>query len=429
MYDKLKEADPETYGIISKELERQQNGLEMIPSESFASLPVLEALGSIMNNKYSEGYPKKRYYGGNEFIDEAEILAIERAKKLFGAEHANVQPYSGSPANLEAYFALLKPGDTVMGMDLTHGGHLTHGHKVNFTGKTYNFVQYGVDEKTEMLDMDAVRKMAKECNPKMIVSGFTAYPRSIDFKQFHEISEEVGAYSMADISHIAGLIAGNVHPSPFPDFDLVTSTTHKTLCGPRGAIIMSKIEDRLKEKYHPNSKLTLARRIDRAVFPGMQGGPHNHQIAAKAVAFGLALKPEFKDWAAQVVKNSKSLADSLINQGIRLVSGGTDNHLILADLTSINVTGQEAETALDEVGITVNKNTIPFEKRSPFDPSGIRMGTPALTNRGFTASDMTQVGELMAKTVKNVGNKDVLEDVKKQVLELTGRHPLYEDLN
>ncbi|MBT3406626.1 serine hydroxymethyltransferase [Candidatus Woesearchaeota archaeon] len=429
MYDKLKEADPETYGIISKELERQQNGLEMIPSESFASLPVLEALGSIMNNKYSEGYPKKRYYGGNEFIDEAEILAIERAKKLFGAEHANVQPYSGSPANLEAYFALLKPGDTVMGMNLTHGGHLTHGHKVNFTGKTYNFVQYGVDEKTEMLDMDAVRKMAKECNPKMIVSGFTAYPRSIDFKQFHEIAEEVGAYSMADISHIAGLIAGGAHPSPFPFFDLVTTTTHKTLCGPRGAIIMSKIEDRLKEKYHPNSKLTLARRIDRAVFPGMQGGPHNHQIAAKAVAFGLALKPEFKDWAAQVVKNSKSLADSLMNQGIRLVSGGTDNHLILADLTSINVTGQEAETALDEVGITVNKNTIPFEKRSPFDPSGIRMGTPALTNRGFTASDMTQVGELMAKTVKNVGNKDVLEDVKKQVLELAGRHPLYSGLN
>lgn len=421
----LETLDPAIATFIANEKQRQHDGLEMIPSESFPSKAVLEALGSVFNNKYSEGYPKKRYYGGNEFVDEVEQLAIDRAKKLFGAEHANVQPYSGSPANAAIYFALLERGDKVMGMSLSQGGHLTHGHSVNFSGKYYSFAQYGVDKETEQIDMDAVRKMAIVEQPKMIVSGFTAYPRTIDFKQFAEIAADVGAYSMVDMSHIAGLIAGDAHPSPFPFTDVVMTTTHKTLCGPRGAMILSKLEDPLKQKYHPESKLTLAQRIDKAVFPGLQGGPHNHAIAAKAVAFGEALQPSFKIFAQQIVKNAQALAESLLEQGLRLVSGGTDNHLLLVDLTKLGVTGQQAETALDKAGITVNKNTIPYDPRGPFDPSGIRLGTPALTCRGMKESEMKDIGIWIAEAVKNYENEERLKRVRGHVFDLTKQYSLY----
>jgi len=421
----LRNFDPVVSDLIELEKKRQNNGLEMIPSESFPSKAILEALGSVFNNKYSEGYPGKRYYGGNEFVDKVEQLAIDRAKQIFGAEHVNVQSYSGSPANMAIYFALLDFNDKVMGMSLSEGGHLTHGHKVNFSGKAYNFVQYGVDKETELIDMDVIRKMAIAEQPKLIISGATAYPRKYDFKEFAEIAAEVGAYSMADVSHIAGLIAGEVHENPFPSTDVVMTTTHKTLCGPRGAIIMSKKEDPLKEKYHPGSKLTLASRIDKAVFPGLQGGPHNHMIAAKAVAFGEALKPEFKDWANQVVINAKSLADSIMEQGIRLVSGGTDNHLLLADLSKLGVTGQQAETALDKAGITVNKNTIPYDPRSPFDPSGIRLGTPALTCRGMGVGEMKDIGKWIAEVVKNHADDIRVSKIREKVLDLTKQFPMY----
>lgn len=421
----LAQLDPAVAILVSSEKQRQHDGLEMIPSESFPSKAVLEALGSVLNNKYSEGYPKKRYYGGNEFVDEIEQLAIDRAKKLFCAEHANVQPYSGSPANAAIYFALLERGDKVMGMSLSQGGHLTHGHTVNFSGKYYSFSQYGLDKKTERLDMDAVRKLALLEQPKMIVSGYTAYPRAIDFKHFAEIASEVGAYSMVDMSHIAGLIAGGAHQSPFPFTDVVMTTTHKTLCGPRGAMILSKIEDPLKQKYHPESKLTLAQRIDKAVFPGLQGGPHNHAIAAKAVAFGEALQPSFTVFAHQIVKNAQALADSLMEQGLRLVSGGTDNHLLLVDLTKLGVTGQQAETALDRAGITVNKNTIPYDPRGPFDPSGIRLGTPALTCRGMKEAEMKDIGHWIAEAVKNYENQERLNHVREKVLDLTKQYQMY----
>ena len=422
----LRDTDPIVYDLILKEKKRQTEGLELIPSESYASSAVIAALGSVFNNKYSEGYPRKRYYGGNEFVDQVEELAIERAKKLFNCEHANVQPYSGSPANLEAYFALMNFGDKAMGMSLTEGGHLTHGHPVNFSGKAYKFVQYGVEKETELLDMDSIRKLAEKEKPKLIVSGATAYPRIIDFKEFSEIAKDVDAYAMADIAHIAGLIAGGAHPSCFPFMDVVTTTTHKTLNGPRGAMIMCKKEDRLQQKYCPDSKLNLAQRIDKAVFPGMQGGPHDNQIAAKAVAFGEALKPEFKNYAHQVVKNARALAESLMDGGIRLVTGGTDNHLILADLTPVNVTGKQAEEALDKALITLNKNTIPFETRSPFDPSGIRMGTPAITSRGFKESECREVGNLIVKAVKKWNDDSALKKVRQEVIELTKNFPMYD---
>lgn len=411
--------------IIAKERKRQEEGLEMIPSESYASKAVMQAVGSLLNNKYAEGYPGKRYYGGTVFVDEAEQLAIDRAKQVFGAAHVNVQPYSGSPANIAVLFALLNFGDPVLGMSLAEGGHLTHGHKVNFSGKAYKFAQYGVDPKTHRIDMDAVRKLALEHKPKLIISGATAYPRHFDFKAFHEIAEKVGAYSMADISHIAGLIAGSVHPSPFPFTDIVTTTTHKTFCGPRGGIIMCKVEDRLHDLHHPTSKFTMAQLIDRAIFPGLQGGPHEHQIAAKAVALGEMLKPDFKLFAAQIVKNAKALADSLMAEGINLISGGTDNHLILADLRSVGVGGQAAETALDAAGITVNKNMIPGDPRPPMDPSGIRMGTPALTQRGMKEGEMQHIGKLMAKAIRNHQDAAVLARVRGEVLELTREFPLY----
>ncbi|HLD18605.1 MAG TPA: serine hydroxymethyltransferase [Candidatus Nanoarchaeia archaeon] len=408
----LKTQDSEVWNAIDSELRRQQDGLEMIPSENYASKAVLEALGSVMTNKYSEGYPGKRYYGGNEFIDVVERLAIERAKKLFGAEHANVQPYSGSPANIEIYFALLKFGDKVMGLNLAHGGHLTHGHPVNFSGKAYQFVQYGVDKETEQLDYEAIRELAIKEKPKLIISGYTAYPRTIDFKKFSEIAEEVGAISMVDMSHISGLIAGGVHPSPFPFTDVVMTTTHKTLRGPRGAIILCK------EKF--------AQQIDKAVFPGMQGGPHDNNTAAKAVALGEAMKPEFKIYAQQIVKNSKTLAKELQKYGFRLVSGGTDNHLILVDLQNKNVTGKEAEAALDKARITVNKNMVPFDTRSPFDPSGIRLGTPAITSRGMKEEEMKQIASFMDDAIIHFRDEQKLKSIAEEVTRLTKKFPLYE---
>ena len=414
MLEHVSKSDPQIADIIRHELLRQQTVLEMIPSENIVSPAVLEAMGSVLTNKYSEGYSHKRYYGGNEYIDQMEDLAIERAKQLFGAEHVNVQSLSGSPANMAVYFALLNFGDKVMGMKLSEGGHLTHGHPVNFSGKAYQFVQYGVDPKTELLDYDLIEKQAMQEKPKMIVAGATAYPRIIDFKRFSEIAEKVGAISFADIAHIAGLVVGGVHPSPFPMFDVVSTTTHKTLRGPRSAIIMCK------EKY--------AKAIDKAVFPGLQGGPHDHINAAKAVAFGEAMTPEFKTYAQQIVKNAKALADQLNAEGIRLVTGGTDNHLLLIDLRSQNVTGQQAETALDQANITVNKNTIPYDPRSPFDPSGIRLGTPTLTSRGMKESEMTQVGQFMARAIKGWDKPSELAAVKSGVLDLCKQFPIYGEL-
>ncbi len=403
--------DKEIYNLIQKEKERINSGLELIPSENFASPAVLEALGSVFNNKYSEGYPKKRYYGGNEFVDSVETLAIERAKKLFGAEHVNVQPYSGSPANMAVYFALLQPGDKLMGMSLDMGGHLTHGHRVNFSGMLYKSVKYGVDRETEMLDYDEIRKIAKREKPKIIVSGATAYPREIDFKEFHEIAQDVGAYSMADIAHIAGLIAAGVHQSPFPFTDVVTTTTHKTLRGPRSGMIMCKKE--------------FADVIDKAVFPGLQGGPHEHVIAAKAVCFYEAMQPEFKEYAKQIIKNAKALADALMDYGFRLVTGGTDNHLILVDLKNKDVTGKEAEDALDKAGITVNKNMIPYDPRKPWDPSGIRLGTPAVTTRGMKESEMKEIARWINDAIENRNDEDRLKKIRECVREFVKDFPVY----
>lgn len=403
--------DKEIYNLIQKEKERINSGLELIPSENFASPAVLEALGSVFNNKYSEGYPKKRYYGGNEFVDSVETLAIERAKKLFGAEHVNVQPYSGSPANMAVYFALLRPGDKLMGMSLDMGGHLTHGHRVNFSGMLYKSVKYGVDRETEMLDYDEIRKIAEREKPKIIVSGATAYPREIDFKEFHEIAQDVGAYSMADIAHIAGLIAAGVHQSPFPFTDVVTTTTHKTLRGPRSGMIMCKKE--------------FADVIDKAVFPGLQGGPHEHVIAAKAVCFYEAMQPEFKEYAKQIIKNAKALADALMDYGFRLVTGGTDNHLILVDLKNKDVTGKEAEDALDKAGITVNKNMIPYDPRKPWDPSGIRLGTPAVTTRGMKESEMKEIARWINDAIENRNDESRLKKIRECVREFVKDFPVY----
>ncbi len=424
----LKE-DKIIYKAIKDEIGRQQGGLEMIPSENFVSPAVLEALGSVLTNKYSEGFPGKRYYGGNEFIDVVEKTAIARAKKLFNVEHANVQPYSGSPANQEVYMALLKPGDKIMGMSLTHGGHLTHGWKVSFSGIYYHPAPYGVNEETHRLDYDRILKRAKEERPKLIIVGASAYPREIDFAAFGKIAREVDAYLLADVAHIAGLIIAGVHNSPVPYADVITTTTHKTLRGPRGAMIMCPTkEDRLKELHHPDSKWNLADLVDRAVFPGLQGGPHNHQTAAIAVALEEASTTEFKHYGVQVVKNAKALAERLIEHDFKLVTGGTDNHLILIDLTNKNISGQEAETVLDEVGITTNKNTVPFDKRKPMDPSGIRLGTPAITTRGFKEEDMEVVADLIAKTINNSKKELVKKEVRKKVTELTDKYPIYTDL-
>ena len=423
----IEKDDKEVLETIKKEHKRLNEGVELIPSENVVSKAVLQAMGSIFTNKYSEGYPEKRYYGGNEFVDLVENLAIERAKKLFGAEHVNVQPYSGSPANQAVFFALLNLGDTFMGFDLTAGGHLTHGSPVNFSGRHYKCVSYNVGKETELLDYDRIMEQAKEAKPKMIISGLTAYPRKIDFKAFQEICDEVNAYHMADIAHIAGLCATGVHENPVPICDVVTTTTHKTLRGPRGGMIMCKIED----KFDPNGKKNLAQKIDSAVFPGLQGGPHDHVNAAKAVAFGEDLKPEFKIHCRQIVKNAKALADTLMGKGLELVTGGTDNHLMVIKLVNKGLTGKgkEVQTALDAAGITVNKNTIPYEPGSPFNPSGIRLGTPAVTTRGFKESEMKAIGEAIATVIDNVDDKAVIGKVRKDILELCRHFPLYPEFD
>jgi len=389
------------YEIIQSETKRQKEGIELIPSENYVSEAVLEAIGSIMTNKYSEGYPGKRYYGGQEYIDQMENVAIDRAKELFRAEHVNVQPYSGSPANTAVYFALLEYGDTVMGMKLDHGGHITHGLPISFSGKSYNFISYGVDKDTEIIDMEEVRRLALEHKPKMIIAGFSAYPRTLDWKKFQEIADEVGAITMADIAHIAGLIAGGVLESPVPYFDVVTTTTHKTLRGPRGAMIMCK------EKY--------AKAINRAIFPGLQGGPHDHTNAGKAVAFKEALDPSFKIYCEQILKNAKALGERLKEHGFRLVSGGTENHLLLIDLRNKNIGGKEAEIALDKVGITCNKNTIPFDPNPPFTPSGIRMGTPAVTTRGMKEDEMVKIADFINEAIENITDENKLVEIKEEV--------------
>ncbi|GGK25840.1 serine hydroxymethyltransferase [Caldalkalibacillus thermarum] len=412
--DILHKQDPEIYAAIQAELGRQRSKIELIASENFVSRAVLEAMGSVLTNKYAEGYPGRRYYGGCEHVDVAEELARERVKKLFGAEHANVQPHSGAQANMAVYFTVLQPGDTVLGMNLSHGGHLTHGSPVNFSGTLYNFVDYGVDPDTHRIDYDQVLEKAKQHKPKLIVAGASAYPRVIDFARLKEIADEVGALLMVDMAHIAGLVATGHHPSPVPYADFVTSTTHKTLRGPRGGLILCKAE--------------YAKQIDKAVFPGMQGGPLMHIIAAKAVAFKEALSPEFKAYSQAIIDNAKQLAESLIERGFKLVSGGTDNHLILIDVRNFNLTGKQAEHLLDEVGITCNKNTIPFDPESPFVTSGIRIGTAAVTTRGFDTQAMEEIADLMALTLKHPEDERKQQEARERVRQLTERFPLYPEL-
>lgn len=408
------EQDPQLWAAIAAEKKRQQGNIELIASENIVSEGVLAAQGSVLTNKYAEGYPGKRYYGGCEYIDVVEDLAIDRAKELFGAKYANVQPHSGSQANAAAYRSLIAPGDTVLGMDLASGGHLTHGSPVNFSGQTYNFVSYGVDKETERLDYDAILALAKEVKPKLIVAGASAYPREIDFERFGQIAKEVGAYLMVDMAHIAGLVAAGKHQNPVPYADIVTTTTHKTLRGPRGGLILTNDEQ-------------LAKKINSAVFPGLQGGPLEHVIAGKAVAFGEALRPEFKDYAAQVIKNAQAMAEVFAqNDKARLISGGTDNHLLLVDVLGFGLNGKEAEQLLDSVSLTVNKNSIPFETLSPFKTSGIRLGTPAITSRGFDEADAKQVAELILAVLESKGEAEVLADVKAKVAQLTAAHPIYE---
>ena len=405
--------DPELWQAIENEGVRQQNNLELIASENIVSKGVLAAQGSILTNKYAEGYPNKRYYGGCEFVDIVETLAIERAKELFGAKFANVQPHSGSQANTAAYLALIEPGDTVLGMDLSAGGHLTHGSPVNFSGKTYHFVGYGVDPTTEVIDYDVVRILAREHQPKLIVAGASAYSRTIDFAKFREIADEVGAKLMVDMAHIAGLVAAGLHPNPVPYADIVTTTTHKTLRGPRGGRILTNDEE-------------LAKKVNSAIFPGIQGGPLEHVIAGKAVAFKEALDPSFKEYAQQVIKNAKAMVDVFNKEPkARLVSGDTDNHLLLMEVTGFGLNGKEAEHLLDSVNITVNKNSIPFETLSPFKTSGIRIGTPAITSRGFKEEDAAKVAELIVKVLSNKDDADVLAQVKQEVKNLTDKYPIY----
>lgn len=427
----LRETDPELFDAICQETKRQKGNLELIASENIVSNAVLEAVGSVLTNKYAEGYPAKRYYGGCEKVDIAENIAIERAKKLFGCEYANVQPHSGSQANMGVYLTVLKPGDTVMGMDLSHGGHLTHGSPVNFSGQLYNIVSYGVNKETETLDYDALLAQAKEVKPKLIIAGASAYARTIDFKKFREIADEVGAYLMTDMAHIAGLVAGGCHPSPVPYSDFTTTTTHKTLRGPRGGMILMG-KDRENDMGLIAAKSgrvkMFSELVNGAIFPGCQGGPLMHVIAGKAVAFQEALQPEYKTYQEQVVKNAKVLADTLASLGARIVSGGTDNHLALIDLTPLDVTGKKAEALLDEAGITVNKNTIPFETRSPFITSGIRVGTPAVTTRGMKEPEMKKIAEYIIDVLKSGGDNNVLSRVKKDVADLCAAFPIYPEL-
>ena len=408
----LRQVDPEIAQAIEDETRRQATRLELIASENFVSEAVLEAMGSPLTNKYAEGYPGKRYYGGCEFVDKAESLAIERAKRLFGCDHANVQPHSGAQANMAAYFSLINMGDKFFGLSLSHGGHLTHGHNVNFTGRFFNVVQYTVDPKTELIDYDSLRKLALEEKPKLIVTGATAYPRFFDFVKFREICDEVGAFLVADIAHIAGLVATGLHPSPIPYADIVTTTTHKTLRGPRAGMILCKGQ--------------YAQTVDKTVFPMLQGGPLMHVIAAKAVCLKEALEPEFKTYQKQIVKNARALAEELMRLGFRLVAGGTDTHLMLVDLRSKNLTGKQAEESLDKGGITVNKNTIPYDPQKPFIASGIRIGTPAITSRGMKEEEMKKIAGLIHRVLFNPCNGQVAEEVKGEVRELCKSFPLYE---
>ena len=407
----VKQQDPKVQEMIELELGRQRNKLEMIASENFVSQAVMEAQGSVLTNKYAEGYPHKRYYGGCEYVDMVEELAIERAKQLFGAEHVNVQPHSGSQANFGVYFALLEPGDTIMGMNLSHGGHLTHGSPVNVSGKYFNIIPYGVDAETGRIDYDEMRKIAQEHKPKMIIGGGSAYSRQIDFKTMADIAHEVGAIFMVDMAHFAGLVAAGLHPNPVEYADIVTTTTHKTLRGPRGGMIMCK------EEY--------AKAIDKSIFPGIQGGPLMHVIAAKAVAFGEALQPEFKEYAKQIIVNAQTLADALQEEGFTIVSGGTDTHVLLVDLRTVGLTGKVAEHVLDEVGITCNKNTIPFDPESPFVTSGIRLGTPALTTRGLHAEDMKEIASIISLVLKQPEDTAVLAEAKQRVATLCEKYPMY----
>ena len=408
----LSQSDPDIFKTILDEKARQMSVIELIASENLVSKAVLEAMGSVLTNKYAEGYPAHRYYGGCQVVDIAENLARDRAKQIFGAQHANVQPHSGAQANTGVYFAAIKPGDTVLGMNLAHGGHLTHGSPVNISGKYFNFVPYGVDKDTERINYDEVRRIATECKPKLIVAGASAYSRVIDFVKFREIADEVGALLMVDMAHIAGLIAAGLHPSPVPYAQFVTTTTHKTLRGPRGGMILCTQD--------------WANAIDKAIFPGIQGGPLMHIIAAKAVAFKEALEPSFKEYQAQIVKNAHALAEEMVKGGFRLVSGGTDNHLMLVDLTSKNITGRDAEVALDKVGITVNKNGIPFDTKKPMVTSGIRIGTPAVTTRGMKEGDMKVIASLINRCLSNVSDEAEQAKVAAEVKELTSKHPFYE---
>ena len=403
--------DKQIREAIIKEEERQLHNIECIASENYVSNDVLEAVGSVLTNKYAEGYPNRRYYGGCQHVDEVEEIARQRLCELFGAEHANVQPHSGSQANMAVYFTVLEPGDTVLGMDLTSGGHLTHGHPLNFSGTLYRFVSYGVNKETEMIDYDEVLEIAKKEKPKLIVAGASAYSRTIDFKRFREIADEAGAYLMVDMAHIAGLVAAGLHPSPVPYCDFVTSTTHKTLRGPRGGIVLCK------EKY--------AKELDKHLFPGIQGGPLMHVIAGKAVCFGEALQPSFKEYAKQIISNCQALCETLKEEGFRIVSGGTDNHLILVDvMSSFNVTGKEAEKLLDSVCITCNKNTIPFDTQKPFVTSGIRLGSAAMTTRGFKEEEFKQLGHWIGRTIKNKNNLEELRKIKEEVLKCTNQYPI-----
>ncbi len=407
----LQQVDAKIASLIEKEADRQEFGIELIASENYTSKAVMEAAGSVLTNKYSEGYVGKRYYGGNEVIDEVEQLAIDRCKELFGCEHVNIQPLSGSPANIAVYLAVLKPGDKVLGLKLDHGGHLSHGHPVNFSGMMYNFVQYEVEQATGRIDMDKVREIALREKPKMILAGFSAYSRNLDWKRFKEIADEVGAITMADISHVAGLIAGKVIDSPVPYFDIVTTTTHKTLRGPRGAVIMCK------EKY--------AKAIDKGLFPGMQGGPHDHINAGKAVAFLEALQPEFHVYAGNVIKNAQAMAGELMKRGYKIISDGTDNHLMVVDMTSKGVSGKEAEVALDKVGISSSRSTIPFDTRKPMDPSGLRLGTAAITTRGFNEADSVTVADIIDRTIVARSDDAALAKIREEIVALCRKHPLY----
>lgn len=407
--------DPELNGFIHEELERQRNKIELIASENFVSPAVMEAMGTILTNKYAEGYPGHRYYGGCEYVDKVETLAIERAKKLFGANYANVQPHCGASTNLAVYFAFLKPGDTIMGMNLSQGGHLSHGSPVNISGKYFNVVPYGVNPETETIDYAELEKLAQEHHPKMIVAGASAYPRVIDFKRMAEIAHGVGALLLVDMAHIAGLVAAGLHPNPVPYADVVTTTTHKTLRGPRGGLILCNNEE-------------YAKAINKAIFPGIQGGPLMHIVAAKAVAFGEALQPEFKTYQENIVKNAKAFAEALVKEGFRLVSGGTDNHLVLVDVRGQGLTGKDAEHLLDEIGITCNKNTIPFDPASPFVTSGIRLGTPAVTTRGFNEDDMREVAAIIGLVLKNKDNAEKQKEAAARVAALCAKYPMYPNI-